>query len=367
MSLRPALASRPSILVHTWGGRRGVYSWLKRILNIPYWKTTDPMTDANSGNPAVRGARTRRRWLRDFGAGVACLPVLLRPPRLLASDRSAAGENGVVVDTHLHCFSGAGDARFPYHPGGPYQPQAKATPEHLLRCMNGAGVDFAVVVHPEPYQDDHRYLEHCLEVGAGRLKGTCLFFADRPESLQRMPQFLGRNRDRIVAARLHAYAPDRLPPFGTLELDRLWRTAAEFGIAMQIHFEPRYAEALDHFVRKYSSTRIIIDHLGRPMQGTPEEHAVVMKWSQLPHTIMKLSSIPSRDKYPHRDVAPIIKSLTEAWGADRLIYGGGFSSLATPQSYRAYREHLRAHLSHLSEQDQSKILGENAERIFGFA
>ena len=41
-------------------------------------------------------------------------------------------------------------------------------------------MDYAVVVHPEPYQDDHRYLEHCLDVGRGKLKGTCLFFADRP-------------------------------------------------------------------------------------------------------------------------------------------------------------------------------------------
>ena len=163
------------------------------------------MTDANSGNPAVGGSCTRRRWLRDLAAAAACLPVILRRPPLLA---------------------------------------------------------------------------------------------DRPESLQRMRPFLGRNRNRIVAARLHAYAPDRLPPFGTRELDRLWSTAADFGIAMQIHFEPRYAEALDHYVRKYPSTRIIIDHLGRPMQGTPEEHAVVMKWSELPHTIMKLSAIPSRDNYP---------------------------------------------------------------------
>ncbi len=35
--------------------------------------------------------------------------------------------------------------------------------------MTEGGVDHAVVVHPEPYQDDHRYLEHCLAVGKGWL------------------------------------------------------------------------------------------------------------------------------------------------------------------------------------------------------
>jgi hypothetical protein len=57
-----------------------------------------------------------------------------------------------VVDTHLHCFAGSADARFPYHKDGPYQPADAATPDHLLKCMTDGGTDFAVVVHPEPYQ-----------------------------------------------------------------------------------------------------------------------------------------------------------------------------------------------------------------------
>src|SRR5262249_57739428 len=98
--------------------------------------------------------------------------------RAQATDRRAS-----LIDTHLHCFAGKDDPRFPYHPDGPYQPAEAASPEQLLKCMKEAGVDFAVVVHPEPYRDDHRYLEHCLEVGGDRLKGTWLFFADRPGSL----------------------------------------------------------------------------------------------------------------------------------------------------------------------------------------
>src|SRR5262245_18163399 len=105
-----------------------------------------------------------------------------------AVGRSAEPEKAPVVDTHLHCLAGKDDKRFPYHEKAPSRPDDPATPEHLLKCMDGAGVDFAVVVHPEPYLDDHRYLEHCLEVGKKRLKGTCLFFADRPGSIDRMKE-----------------------------------------------------------------------------------------------------------------------------------------------------------------------------------
>jgi predicted TIM-barrel fold metal-dependent hydrolase len=81
---------------------------------------------------------------------------------------------------------------------------------------------------------------------------------------------------------------------------------------------------------------------------------------------MKRSSIPRQDRYPHRDVGPIIGQLTRAWGADRLIYGGGFSADATPESYRAYRETIRQHLAHFSAEDQAKVFGINAARQFGF-
>src|SRR5262249_9660462 len=61
----------------------------------------------------------------------------------------------------------------------------------------------------------------CLEVGGDKLKGTCLFFADRPGSLDRMTALIKKHEGRIVAARIHAYAPDRLPPFGKPELRSL--------------------------------------------------------------------------------------------------------------------------------------------------
>jgi predicted TIM-barrel fold metal-dependent hydrolase len=230
--------------------------------------------------------------------------------------------------------------------------------------MDEAGVDFAIVVHPEPYQDDHRYLEHCLAVGGQRLKGTALFFSDRAGSLEQLPALA--KRVDLIAVRVHAYAPDRLPPFGKPELRRLWKMATELGLAVQLHFEPRYAPGFEPLIREFRETRVIIDHLGRPFQGTPDEHATVVKWSRYPNTIMKLASIPTNSNYPHRDIAPIIRQLTESYGADRMIYGGGFGAEATGDSYRAAFERAAALLGHLTESDQAKILGGNAGRLFGF-
>jgi predicted TIM-barrel fold metal-dependent hydrolase len=232
--------------------------------------------------------------------------------------------------------------------------------------MDGAGVAHAVVVHPEPYQDDHRYLEHCLEVGGEKLKGTCLFFADHPGSLDRMTGLVRKHEGRIVAARIHAYAPDRLPPFGKPELRAFWKHVGDLGLAVQLHFEPRHAPGFEPLIKEYPRTTVIIDHLGRPFQGTPQEYAVVLGWARLPNTVMKLSSLPARDQYPHRDVGPTIKELVRRFGPDRLIYGGGFGAGATGESYRAYREKVQSYLSDLPAEDQAKVLGGTAARLFGF-
>lgn len=272
-----------------------------------------------------------------------------------------------VVDAHLHCFAGSKDPRFPYHPAGPYQPEAPATPEHLLKCMTEGGVDYAVVVHPEPYQDDLRYLEHCLEVGRGKLKGVALLFADRDDSVTRLRELVRRLPDRIVAIRIHAYAPERLPAWDKPEqLRRLWRAAGDLGLAVQLHLEPRYAPRLEPFLREFRSVNAIIDHLGRPFQGVPREHDVILRWARYDHVVVKLAVIPERHEYPHRDIRPVIRRLTEAFGPERLMYGGGFESDATGDSYRAFREHVSEFLPGLIPASKAMIFGGTACRLFKF-
>jgi predicted TIM-barrel fold metal-dependent hydrolase len=298
---------------------------------------------------------------RGFCRSLAAAPLVAAAAPLVA----AAEADGPPprVDCHLHCFGGP-DPKFPYHRRAPYRPPVAATPEHLLKCMDGAGVDYAIVVHPEPYQDDHRYLEHCLKKGKGRLKGTVLLFSDRGGSLEQLPKLV--KQFEVVAVRVHAYAPDRLPPFGKPELRQLWRMASEFGLAVQLHFEPRYAAGFEPLIREFRDTRVIIDHLGRPFQGTPKEHSVVVNWAKFPNTVMKLSSIPDQKKYPHRDIRPVVRQLAESFGADRMIYGGGFHAEATGDSYRAAFERARALIAHLPASDQGKILGATAKRLFQF-
>lgn len=221
-----------------------------------------------------------------------------------------------------------------------------------------------VIVHPEPYQDDHRYLEHVLSVGGKRLKATALVFADQPKSVAQLPGLA--KRMAIAAVRVHAYAPERLPPFGKPELKQLWKLAGDLGLAVQLHLEPRYAPQFTPLIKEFSAVPVIIDHLGRPLQGTPEEHDVIVKWADHKHTVMKISSLPATRMYPHRDLQPIINQLTDAFGCDRLIYGGGFDGSPKPDSYQEAFARARGYFKGRNVDDTNKIFGLNALNLFRF-
>ena len=90
-------------------------------------------------------------------------------------------------------------------------------------------------------------------------------------------------------------------------------------------------------------------------------------WAKFDQVVMKLSAVPDRRSYPHRDPAPVVKQLAEAFGADRLMYGGGYGAKVTPAAYKVERERVAGFLAHLSAADRAKVLGGTAAKVFGFA
>src|SRR6266851_2678285 len=121
---------------------------------------------------------SRREWLLG-AAGIA-----------------AARPKGVLVDSHVHLFD---PQRVPYHPAATYRPPA-APLEAYVQFVREAGIDHTIIVHPEPYQDDHRYLEYCFEhePSRGFFKGTCLFDPISPDTPARMQALVKKLPDRIV-------------------------------------------------------------------------------------------------------------------------------------------------------------------------
>jgi predicted TIM-barrel fold metal-dependent hydrolase len=288
----------------------------------------------------------------------------------------SSGHQGILIETHIHLF--AGDPRFPYNSGS-YAPH-KLPVEEYVKFAGEAHIDHAIIVHPEPYQDDHRYLEYSFahEPSPGFFKGTCLFDPIDPETPKRMQALVKRNPGRIVALRIHETHEAGTPSTTSgLIRDRdlrnpqmavTWRAAHELGLAIQIHCIPHYAVAVGELASKFQDTPVILDHLARPGQGTPEEYDQVLQLAQIPRVYMKYTSTgvasASKQPFPHQDAKPLVKRVYRAFGSDKIIWG----ELGTNMTeFQQAAQLLDLMLDSASPSERAKVQGLNAKKLFAFS
>ena len=292
---------------------------------------------------------------REFVAGMlAALPAL-----------GAGRPRGPIVDSHVHLFSDD-LKRFPLAPGAPYHP-APLPLEEYVRFAVSVGIDHAVLVQPEPYQDDHRYLEYCFahEPSPDFFKGTCLFDPIAPDTPDRISTLVRGNPGRIVALRIHEVRKPGILPLteGPIKdrdlhspaMKTTWRRVQELGLAIQMHFLPYYATPIAGLAEQFPDTPVILDHLGRVSEGTPADFAGVLKLAKLPRSYMKYSNVSDPS------LKPTVRKIYDAFGPDRMIWGYFGHDRA---SFDKQVELFDRMFDFASEDEREKIRGKNALKLF---
>jgi predicted TIM-barrel fold metal-dependent hydrolase len=279
-----------------------------------------------------------------------------------AAVRLNAAAPPTVIETHVHLFD---PARVPYAPDGPYKPPPYTLEQHL-ELVKSAGFAHSVIVHPEPYQDDHRYLEYCLghEPRPGYFKGTCLFDPLREDTPRRVRELTGRWPGRIIAMRIHEVSrkPEATGPIRNRDMKdprmlACWRALAALGVGIQMHFIPAQAPNIYALAEQFPDTIVILDHMGRPADGTDQEYNEVLKLAKLPRVILKYSSWNSYKG----DLGQLTHRLYDAFGPQRMIWGGLGATLADYHKQSARFDEL---LAFASAADRDQIRGGNAQRLF---
>ncbi len=266
----------------------------------------------------------------------------------------------MIIEWNTHIFS-PNLQRYPFHQNAAYRPDVSTQPTDplgaYLQRMEQEGIDRAVLVHPEPYGDDHRLVLDCLEREKERLKGTCLFYPKDPDAPSKMEKLIAR-QPRIVAARIHAHRGKEtyLDSFTSPEVRCLWEKALELGLIIELHIGPNYAQQVAEMLRTYPESTVLIDHLAEPHMGDAVEYADVLSLTAFDKVYMKLSGLNhfATDAPLYLSARPFTRRVIEAFGPDRLVWGSG-----TP-------EIVDAHMEGYSEADRMKVKGDNLAHLLGF-
>lgn len=279
---------------------------------------------------------------------------------------AAARPAGPVVDTHVHLFA-ADTSRFPLAPNATYKPETLDL-ETYVRFATAVGIDHTVIVHPEPYQDNHRYLEYCFahEPSKNFFKGTCLFDPIARNTPDRMAELVGANPGRIVALRIHethapgtpslASGPIKDRDLTSPQMKMTWKRAQQLKLAIQMHFLPYYAPQIYALAEQFPAEPVILDHLGRSAQGTPAEFAGVLRLAKLPRVYIKFSEVQQTSK-------DMVRRVYDAFGPDRMLWGYFGHDKAAFEKNAALLDEM---FSYATEADRSKIRGGNALKLFGW-
>ncbi len=267
----------------------------------------------------------------------------------------------MIVEWNVHMFS-ADVERYPFHPQAAYRPNPARLPRDPLRDylqrMADEGIDYAVLVHPEPYGDDHRLVLDCLEREPERLRGTCLFYPKDPDAPRKLEELVGR-QPKIVALRFHAHRGKEqyLDSFADPGVRALWQRAGELGLMVELHIGPNYAAQAGDTIAAFPDVPVLIDHLAEPKMGDAVEYAGVLQLARFPNVYMKLSGINhfAQDAPLYESAKRFTRLVVDAFGPDHLVWGSG-----TPRI-------VDAHLAHLSAADRDKVKGGNLARLLNLA
>jgi predicted TIM-barrel fold metal-dependent hydrolase len=263
----------------------------------------------------------------------------------------------MIIEWNAHMFS-ADTMRYPFHPRAVYQPvpnQLSADPlTGYLARLEYHAIDRAVLVHPEPYGDDHRLVLECLEREPERFKATALFYPKDPAAPAKLRDLVAQH-PKIIAMRFHAHRGKEqyLDTFDDPGVIALWQTAADLGLIVELHIGPNYARQVAARIADHPTTPVLIDHLAEPHLGNAVEFADVLDLARFEHVYMKLSGINhfASDVPLYPSARPFTRQVIAAFGPTRMVWGSG-----TP-------EIVDAHMPEYTDEERGLVKGGNLARL----
>ncbi|MDQ2997946.1 MAG: amidohydrolase family protein [Chloroflexota bacterium] len=145
---------------------------------------------------------------------------------------------------------------------------------------------------------------------------------------------------------------------------------AEYGLSFDICINHAQLPAATELVRRCPQTSFILDHLGKPKikdQLFEPWRAQMRELAALPNVICKVSGAVTeadREHWSSADLRPYVEHAIEAFGEDRVAFGGDWPVVLMASSYRRWVETLDELTAQLSELARRKLWAENAKQFY---
>jgi predicted TIM-barrel fold metal-dependent hydrolase len=264
-----------------------------------------------------------------------------------------------IVDSQVHTWAESTPER-PWSGGGEPHRAVAFSNDDLLREMDAAGVDRAVLVPPgwEGSRND-------LALAAARAHPDRFAVMGRiaHDRLSKSQGALVGWRDPpgMLGLRLAFNTPKAPAILSSGKLDWLWQEAEVQGVPLMILVWHTDVHFIDAIAAKHPGLRIVLDHLALNSRHHDEEafrdFDKLLAIARRPNVAAKASALPcyTRDRYPFRALHGYVRQAYDAFGPQRLFWGTDLSR--SPIPYRQQVTMFTEEMPWLSSEDQAWIMG----------
>lgn len=241
-------------------------------------------------------------------------------------------------------------------------------PDDARSELDAAGIDAAVLVQAEDSSIDTRFMLHVAREHdwvAGVVGWVPL---DDPPAARAALDAL--SDETALCGIRHLVHDDPRDDFLDLPGVRESLAAvAEEGLAFDVPDAwPRHLAGAARIARALPELTVVIDHLAKP----PVRGADFAAWRQefeaiaaLPNTVAKFSGLHRPGvPFSRASVAPLLEIALEAFGPDRIMYGGDWPMSVPHGGYAPTWAVMRSCLDALSESERDAVLGGTATRTY---
>ncbi|XP_031490305.1 uncharacterized protein LOC116257568 [Nymphaea colorata] len=279
-----------------------------------------------------------------------------------------------IIDSHLHIWASPQEAagEFPYSAG--HEPTLQGDLNFLLKCMEDAGVDGALIVQPINHMFDHSLVTSALRRHPTKFVGCCLANpADDGAGIRQLEYLVIEEGYKAVRFNPYLWPSNQKM---TNEIGKsLFRKAGDLGVPVGImcfkglHL---HLSEIEELCTEFPSTTVIIDHMGfcKPPINEAERHtfAGLLGLSKFPRVYVKYSALfrISRSSFPYEDTAPLLSQVITSYGINRIMWGSDFPFVVAECGYKEAKEsvlHISKLLS-LTSTDMEWLMGKTAQTLF---
>jgi predicted TIM-barrel fold metal-dependent hydrolase len=278
-----------------------------------------------------------------------------------------------IIDTHLHLVYR--DAlHYPWIDGVPalqHDFSIELYRREAARCGIGGAIHMEVDVAESDIEKETANVKSLAASPGADLIGA--ISACRPEHAD-FPAFLERQlADPFIKGfrRILHQSPDVLgqSPMFRANVSRLKGSGRPFDLCVLPHQIPFAIELAD----LCPEVQFVLDHCGVPAIKDRAEHPWREHMSEIakrPNVVVKISGVVAYadpETWTLRDIRPYVEHSIESFGWDRVVWGSDWPVCTLTATLSTWVAATRAILQGASDEEQTKLLSDNAKRVWRLA